>query len=96
MPWALRLLKVFLLVTLVVSKSAPGGEWWVGGENEISVCVFKYFLLLGAKENALITIFTPCVDQEWNLHHCAYTLRNDPSQTPDSPPIVVEGKMKIP
>jgi hypothetical protein len=61
------------------------------------VFVFSNILFhLNAKETALSTIFAPCVDKEWNLHHCAYALQNDPSQTPDGPPIVVEGKIKIP
>jgi hypothetical protein len=47
-------------------------------------------------DSLLVTIFTPCVEKEWNLHYCAYALQNDPSQPIDSPPIVVGGKMKIP
>jgi hypothetical protein len=39
------------LVTLVVSKSAPGGEWWVVGWNEISVCLFNYLTPFGLQEN---------------------------------------------
>jgi hypothetical protein len=95
-PCALRLPKVFLLVTPLVSKSAPGGEYRLAGQNKISICNFSILIKWETEEAALATIFTPCLDKEWNLHHCALTLQSDPSQTPDNPPILVEGKMKIP
>ena len=46
-PWALRLSKVFLFVTPMVSKSAPGGELRMVGKSEISAWLSNNFEYMG-------------------------------------------------